>query len=93
MTIEKIDKYLKETLGGWNYLDLFYPFCESKGYEDPEDNPDVTEDLYERLEREFCEYVTYEFLRNLVDACCQEVNERISAAFPYTGDDDYEDEW
>lgn len=81
MTIEKIDKYLKETLGGWNYLDLFYPFCASKGYEDPEDDPEMTDELYDALEKEFCEKVTYQFLSNLVSACCQDVNDRIYAAF------------
>ena len=35
------------------YLDFFYPFCEAKGYEDVESNPDVTDKMYDELETEF----------------------------------------
>lgn len=78
MTNEKINKYLKETMV-WNSTDLFYAFCEAKGVEDPES--DLTEEEYVAMEAEFQEKVTYDFLRNLVDAISEDVNERISYAF------------
>lgn len=78
MTNEKINKYLKENMV-WNSVDLFYAFCEAKGIDDPEN--DLTDEEYAALEAEFHEKVTYDFLRNLVDAISEDVNERISYAF------------
>lgn len=78
MTNEKINKYLKENMV-WNSVDLFYAFCEAKGIDDPES--DLTDEEYAALEAEFQEKVTYSFLRNLVDAISEDVNERISYAF------------
>lgn len=78
MTTAKMDKYLDDCLR-WNSVDLFYAFCEAKGIEDPE--CDLTDEEYSALEAEFQEKVTYTFLRNLVDAISQDVNERIGLAF------------
>lgn len=78
MTMAKIDKYLKENMV-WNSTDLFYAFCEAKGFEDPEWQ--LSDEQYAEMEKEFQEKVTYTFLRNLVDAISQDVNERISLAF------------
>lgn len=75
MTFEKIDKYLKENLT-WNSVDLFYKFCEAKGIEDPENDVETDEE-YTALEDEFCEKVTYDFLRNLVERIAREADERI----------------
>ena len=37
----------------YNYLDFFYPFCAAKGYEDPEGDENMTDELYDELETEF----------------------------------------
>ena len=79
MTFGKIDKCMKENLQ-WNSTDLFYAFCAAKGIEDPEGS-DLTVEQYAALEKEFCEKVNHQFLRNLCDAISEDVNERMTLAF------------
>jgi len=74
MTIERINKYLDDNLR-WSFTDLFYAFCAAKGIEDPESVE--TDEEYAALEDEFCEKVTYDFLRNLVERIAREADERI----------------
>lgn len=78
MTIDRINKYIKDCMQ-WNYTDLFYAFSAAKGIEYPED--DLTDEEYVALEEEFCQMVTYDFLRGLVDRCCEDVDERMRNAF------------
>ena len=75
MTIENINKYLKENFV-WSFTDIFYAYCGNKGIENPE--TDLTEEEYDALEAECCERVKYRYLRALVESCTQHINEVIA---------------
>ena len=82
MTIEKINKYLKDCMA-WNFTDFFYAYCEGKDITDPE--YELTEEEYDKLERECADKITYEFLSTFCDSVGQAVNERIYNAINEEG--------
>lgn len=72
---EMIKKYL--TIA-FNFTDLFYVYCASKGFDDPDSDPRMTDELYSQLERECEEKINYSMIRNLADAIMQDGMERIN---------------
>lgn len=74
-----IDKAIKEHLEvKFTYVDLFYAYCRSKGYEDVES--DVTEEEYEALETEFESKISYGMISLLGRWIVEDGMERINFA-------------
>lgn len=78
MTTVQIDEYLKDCLK-WNYVDLFYAYCEANGMDDPED--DLTEEEYDQMEKEFTDKVNRILLGKLVSKITRRVDELMVEAF------------
>lgn len=75
--MKNIDNAIKETLEiKFTYIDLFYAFCNAKGYEDPE-NEIETDEEYEALEKEFESKLEFKDLFNLGAAIMADGMERI----------------
>ena len=75
-----IDKAINEHLTvKFSYVDLFYAYCNAKGYDDPE-NDIESDEKYDELEKEFESKITDDTLYNLGVAIMQDGMERISRA-------------
>lgn len=70
---EKIEKYFNTT---WSFTDFFYAYCASKGIDDPEN--DLTEETYDRLERECEEKINVGMLARLRETITADINERLT---------------
>ena len=76
MTNARKDKLIKEYMTfNWGFVEFFYAYCENKGIENPEE--DLTEEEYERLEKECEEKITYDLLNDLNAAINSDIQERI----------------
>ena len=74
MTVdERIKKYFNTE---WTFTDFFYAYCEAKGIDDPEGG-DLTEEEYDRLEKECESKLTYGMLCGLREVIIEDINERI----------------
>lgn len=72
---EMIKKYLKIE---FTFTDLFYAYCASKGIDDPEGDPDMTDELYSQLEKECEEKINYTMIVNLANEIMHDGMERIN---------------
>lgn len=75
---EMIKKYLTIK---FTFTDIFYAYCASKGIDDPEGDPNMTDELYSQLENECREKITYTMIANLAEAIMQDGMERINNLF------------
>ena len=75
---EMIEKYLTIK---FDFTDLFYAYCSSKGFDDPENNPDMTDEIYSQLEKECEEKINYTMIADLSEAIMQDGMDRIYNLF------------
>ena len=76
--VNNADRLIKEYLTiKFNFIDFFYAYCEAKGFDDPENNPEMTDELYTQFEEECAKKINYKLVCNLRDVITQEANERI----------------
>lgn len=61
-----------------DFYDFFFEYCKQKGYEDPEENEHLTEEMYDKLEDEVVRRLTGEVLHNLYRKIYKATNEIIS---------------
>lgn len=78
MTIEKIQKYLDDSLR-WTFTDLFYAYCEENGCDDPE--CDLTDEEYEKMENDCINSINYTELSRLIDNILKDADKRIHNMF------------
>lgn len=74
---ERVKKYFNESIK-LNFVDFFYSYCEAAGYDDPECNEKMTDDLYTELEKEVDAILTPSFLANLQRKCSEEIMEIVN---------------
>ena len=71
-----LDKKIKEYMTfRFDFVTFFYTYCEAKGIDNPE--CDLTDDQYERLERECEKKITINLLSDLHEAIMADAMERI----------------
>jgi len=68
-----IDEYFNTK---WYFADFFYGYCSSKGIDDPEN--DLTDEEYDRMEKECEKQITADKLMGLRDAVVEDINERLT---------------
>ena len=59
----------------WDFTDLFYAYCASKGIDDPEE--DLTDEEYDKLEYDCAKQITDGKLRGLREVIIEDINERL----------------
>lgn len=74
---ERVKKYFNESLQ-FDFVNFFYSYCEAAGYDDPECNENMTDDLYTELEKEVDAILTPSFLANLQRKCSEEIMEIVN---------------
>lgn len=75
---ERVKKYFNESLR-LDFVDFFYSYCKAAGYDDPECNEEMTDDLYTELEEEVDAILTPSFLAYLQRKCSEEIMEIVNA--------------
>ena len=79
--MKNVDKLVKENLTiEFNYIDLFYAYCGAKGFEDPEDNENMTDEQYDALQQEFEAKIKPSIVYKLREAIMADGMERIDNA-------------
>ena len=69
-----IEKYMTIK---FDFTDFFYAYCNAKGFDDPEDDPEMTEELYTQLEQECAEKIDCAMLSELNEAIIHKAHEMI----------------
>ena len=62
----------------FTFTDLFYAYCASKGIEDPENDENLTDEEYNKLEEECERKISRHFIRELGNAIMMDGMERIN---------------
>ena len=78
--MKNIDKVIKEHLEiKFSYIDLFYAYCQAKGYDDVESEVESDEE-YDALEKEFESKINYDVIALLGRRIMEDGMERINRA-------------